>query len=269
MIKNLLRKILPRSIAYQLASWLRAWRLRTFPRRVVLRQYAGYDLQVVIADAMAEGWYDRAWGPKEMAELEVLRAGRLRLGARVFDLGAHQAIVANILAREVGPSGTVIAVEADAWNAERARENTEVNATSNLQVLHGVIGDNSLAAHRSLGEMDRVYEWGRQNVRTLTIDDLTKQYGPPDVVYMDVDGFELLALRGASQTLDHPADWFVEVHVGEGLENEGGTWEQVLEFFSPVRFTRMIGSDDCPNFEPFDPHAALLARRFFLVALHR
>ncbi len=61
---------------------------------------------------MAEGWYDHDW-VDVMNEITLLRKSRLKVGARVFDIGAHQAVVALLLSRTVGPTGEVIAVEAD------------------------------------------------------------------------------------------------------------------------------------------------------------
>ena len=59
-------------------------------------------------------------------------------------------------------------------------------------------------------------------VRALTVDELTTEYGAPQVLFVDVEGYELHVLRGARRTLEsHRPDLFVEVHVGEGLERFG------------------------------------------------
>ena len=57
-----------------------------------------------------------------LPELVLLReSGALRQGSNVFELGAHQGIVALILADAVGPQGTVIAVEAERHNVSLQR----------------------------------------------------------------------------------------------------------------------------------------------------
>src|SRR4051794_39015042 len=89
--------------------------MRAFPRRIVQHVYHQYKLQVVIADALAEGWYDHD-GPR-MYEIDRLRSSRLKPGAVVYDCGAHQCVVALILASACGPGGRVIAIEANAHNA--------------------------------------------------------------------------------------------------------------------------------------------------------
>lgn len=57
----------------------------------------------------------------------MLRGRRgLSKGGRIFDLGAHQGVVALMLSRYVGEQGSVLAVEADA-----ARRTIEINAARN------------------------------------------------------------------------------------------------------------------------------------------
>jgi FkbM family methyltransferase len=269
-LKSSLRVLLPRTLSYRLANWYRARRVASFPRREIRRSYYGHTLRLVIADTTAEGWYDFEWGKNLLPELTYLRQGRLRPGARVFDIGAHQGVVAHILTRLVGIEGAVIAVEADPWNAARTKENVDLNRTTGLTVLHAAVSDGKFKDHHSRSYFsDRAFDWSLKRVPQITIDELSQRHGFPDVVYMDVDGFELLALRGATKTLQQPADWYVEVHVGEGLENEGATWQEILEFFDPVRFRLLIGTEESPEFTAFDPYSHLLEHRFFLVALHK
>jgi len=55
--------------------------------RHVRHTYGGFDLEIVLADPLGEGWYDHDW--LETLELDVLRYHRLQKGATVFDLGAY------------------------------------------------------------------------------------------------------------------------------------------------------------------------------------
>jgi tRNA A58 N-methylase Trm61 len=57
-----------------------------------------------------------------------LAGSRLKAGARVFDLGAHQAVVALMLSQLVGHEGEVIALEAERHNFEVAERNRKLNA---------------------------------------------------------------------------------------------------------------------------------------------
>ena len=62
---------------------------------------------------------------------------------------------------------------------------------------------------------DGAGRWGRIPVPAWSIDDLADHYEVPDVVFIDVEGFEHQALLGAARTLEGGPDWFVEVHANE------------------------------------------------------
>jgi hypothetical protein len=70
-----------------------------------------------------------------------------------------------------------------------------------------------------------------REVPAVTIDGLTERYGRPGLLFLDVEGYQCQALRGAKATLDLRPDVFVEVHVGYGLEDFGGSVDELLGFF--------------------------------------
>ena len=135
-IKTLFKSMLPTSVAQQIRRLLLNLKLRNFQARTVEHLYLGHRLKVSIRDGLAEGWYDHDW--KAMPEVEFLKRGRLKTGATVFDIGAHQCLVAMVLAKVVGESGLVVAVEGTRHNAEVAVENCRINCLANVQVKHSV-----------------------------------------------------------------------------------------------------------------------------------
>lgn len=270
-LEQLLIKVLPR----RAIGALRAKRLKrvidAYPTRVVEHRFGRGELKVYLADPLAEGWYDKDWA--ELPEIALLARSRLKPGARVFDLGAHQAVVALMLAREVGPSGSVLAVDANIHNVTIARKNRELNGAAQLELLHSAISDHSgfLIFNQLLnGQIDVASgAHGSQRVPTTTVDALAAERGVPDVVFIDIEGAECLALAGASAVLRGNTDFFVEVHVGCGLEQLGGSVETLLSFFPESQFTLQGKAPDDERFRPLTPHDPLFASRFFLLALRR
>jgi FkbM family methyltransferase len=244
--------------------------LSRFKKHIVRHDYGGFPLDLLIADPLARGWYDHDW--PELPEIALLRQHQLKPGARVFDLGAHQCVVALMLAKDVGPDGLVVAVEANEHNAAVGRKNIELNRVSQVTVLHAGASDHDgeLTVNKGLNAQvdDGSGEWGRVSIPAWSVDGLANQYGTPQVLFIDVEGYELRVLQGAKRTLETLPDCFVEVHVDD-LPRFGGSVNGVRAFFPADRYWTYAASEAEPQFRPFSECAHLTCERFFLVAIAR
>jgi FkbM family methyltransferase len=224
-------------------------------------KYAGFDLSVHIADRTGRLWYDHDW--EELPEHTLLRTHKLKLGAKVFELGAHQAVVALMVSRMVGENGSVIALEPGRHNFETALKNKRANAAHNLTMLCAAATDCSGEISFSDTMNGRI---GPGFVRpAYSVDDLATKFGAPDVVKIDVEGYESKVLQGAVATLAAKPDWYVEVHSGLGLEDNGGSPERIVELFRDAGYQLYI-QDDIQYRSPFRPLDVIPHRWFQLVA---
>lgn len=236
-------------------------------------RYGSNQLSVLLADPVAEGWYDHDW--PDLPEIVFLRTSRLQRGATVFDLGAHQAVVALMLAAEVGSKGKVVAVEAEPHNAEIAHENVRLNRAANIEVLHAAVSDVAGIVQFAEGLNGHVDPTSRRVghicVPAVTIDQLAARYGDPDVIFLDVEGYEARALSGAEETLSRAdADVFVEVHIGSGLEAVHDSWRDVTAPLEAAGYKFFLAVGDLSSnylFEPFDPGHETLEERSYLIGL--
>jgi FkbM family methyltransferase len=272
MIKSLARLLVPRSLWRRLRAWKIQRILSRFRPYLAEHDYAGVRLKVRIADPLASGWYDHPWEP--MHEVDLLRSAGLGPGARVFDVGAHQGVVAMILAHHVGPAGEVVAVEALPHNAQVCEANRDLNSLRQVRVEPAAIADRpgevevtiDLNAH--VGHRTSTITTVR--VPAVTIDDLADKYGQPDVLFIDVEGYECHALRGARRVLARSPDCYVEIHRGCGLESAGGTLADVFAFFPPGRYAFRVWSDaDQTPREVVGPSNCPAGGRVYLVAVRR
>jgi FkbM family methyltransferase len=189
----------------------------------------------------------------------------LARGATVFDLGAHQAVVALLLARNVGDHGHVVAVEAEPHNARVAEINRELNRSDTVTVLHAAAAateGSATFAEGLNGVIDQRTSSGNVTVPAVTIDGLAQRFGTPDLVFIDVEGYEGEVLRGARKTLANGSTSFaVEVHATIG--DYGDSPSTVAEFFSD--FERYVARED--DDPPTSLDGSLPPGRFFLVAI--
>ena len=267
-VRRLLHAVLPPFALALLRDGAARLRHRLHDRKVIRRSYAGFPLELEIGDENAATWYGEDWPEPE--ELRVLRTHALRPGARVYDLGAHQAVVALVMARLVGDDGAVVALEASPYDAEVAERNRVRNSAQNLLVLNAAVAAESGRIEFGLdGRVgSRGSGWPTSAVRAFAVDDLATQYGDPDVVFIDVEGYEAEALKGATSVLAKRPDVFVEVHGEEALARFGSTPPEVVSFFPDDAFELLAAT---PNGDPFSPldRGAAPRERFFLLALGR
>jgi FkbM family methyltransferase len=259
------RSIAPPSVfnyARRVYHWLGDMTVRP---HVETHVYGGVPLSVHIENRGAQGWYTRDW--QELREIQLLSKGRLRPGATVFDIGAHHAIVAMMLGHIVGPAGKVVAVEASSAHADTARRNIALNRVQNVTLIEAA-ADSESGQRSFTPDSDSIDRgepgMGKIVVKALSVDDLTAEFGQPDVLFIDVEGFECKVLGGASNTLRGRPDLFIEVHVGVGLEEYGDSVEDVVRLIPPGYEISMAAPDG--EFRPLDKTDDVTRQRFFLVA---
>jgi len=277
MLRQLANKALPR-VCGRLRAMRAEWeigQLKTYKPREVRHRYGGVELRVWLADPQSAAWYDQDWVDLE-AELKLLAQHRLKSGATVFNLGSHQSIVALAMENMVRPGGRVVAVDASRHNSEAARQNALLNSAEGLIVVHGAVAAKSGTLMFSKGFTGTVDDGIRvmslEEVDAYSIDDLSARYGTPDVLFIDVEGYECEALAGATKTLQSFPDCFVEVHVNGRLETFGGSVSRVLSYFPQSHYKLFVRKPEkrmssCGSYAELTPNTPLVKNYFYLTAI--
>jgi FkbM family methyltransferase len=239
------------------------------PRRVRHR-YGPVRLTLHLGDPNGAAWYDEEW--PDVPELKFLPRYQTRPGATVFDLGAHQGVYALMLASAVRRHGHVVAVEANPFNVDCIKVNCHLNKVRNVTAVHAAVAEEPGWVPFGRGNNGQVDAGGMhpdsREVPAVTIDGLTERHGRPALLFLDVEGYECQALRGAKATLDLRPDVFVEVHVGYGLEDFGGSVDELLGFF-PEQDYDLYASNELDRYpKPFVGEGrAVASDRFYLTAI--
>jgi FkbM family methyltransferase len=133
-----------------------------------------------------------------------------RPGMVAFDVGANAGYFALLLARASGLKGKVLAFEPDPSNLVKLRHHLQINGVANVSVMPLAVSDrDGEAEFVCAASMGRISSRGSMLVRTTRLD----QFPTPDLIKMDIEGEEALALLGAQRILsERRTIWFIELH---------------------------------------------------------
>ncbi len=202
----------------------------------------------------------------DRAERQLLER-HLSAGDVVVDAGANIGIYSKFLAKCVGPTGIVHSFEPSPDNFRRLRGATGAcsNVRANQLAVSDKTGESILYISDKLNVDHRAYPTEGEARRTLSIqsiklDDYFKPRERVDFIKMDVQGFELRALRGAERVLaDNPkAKLLVELWP-YGLHQAGDSSEALMSFLMDHQLAAFAikGSDlvkcDLSTANPGDP----------------
>ncbi len=137
--------------------------------------------------------------------------GLIQPGQVVFDVGAHvgyYTVLSSVLA---GPSGQVIAFEPLPANLKYLRRHLKLNACDNVRILTNCVGEGSSIARfddsRGTG-VGHLANEGSFEVQVRSLDEMVEsgELPIPQFLKIDVEGAELLVLKGAERLLrrHHP-----------------------------------------------------------------
>jgi len=183
----------------------------------------------------------------------------IREGFTVLDVGANIGDVTLHAAAKVGVGGRVVAVEPDPVNFKKLQLNCSSNPRlSNIVLLNHGLGDAEeelslitfMESNRGMNRIG-VGESSAEKavrIRVRTIDHVFQEYGnrTPDLIKIDVEGFELRVLRGARQVIErcHPI-LFIEVD-DNNLAEHGDSALSLLDFLESYEYSVYNSSTMAP-----------------------
>ena len=158
------------------------------------------------------------WLPmeRETPESRFWKSSDLR-GKVVYDVGAFHGLLTIHYARD---ARAVVAWEPNSRNRRRLMENVNLNLFSNVTVRsYGLSSKVARAEMRfdpsmpGMATVDSGVASGSEH-ETIELRTLDGEQGlePPDLIKIDVEGFELEVLKGAARTLERGPELFLEMH---------------------------------------------------------
>ena len=166
-------------------------------------------------------------------------------GGVAVDAGANIGIYSQFLARCVGPAGAVYSFEPAPENFERLR--VAARGFSNMCILQAAVGERSgkseLYLSDTLNVDHRTYLTANSarrvvQIEMVALDDYFKPDQRVDFIKMDIQGYELHALRGAGRVLaDNPAAKLLLELWPYGLKQAGTNWVELIDALTRKNMT--------------------------------
>jgi len=207
-------------------------------------------------------------GTYEAGTVQVL--SRVAAGGIVIDAGAHIGAIALPLS---GYASHVHAFEPHPRTHAVLEANVRRNGLSNVTAHHAAIGvadgagmvtDLDNAAGNTLADGT-----GSIPVPVRSLDSLAGEYGPPTAIKLDVEGWELDALKGGERLLasgDAPALCVESSTIGAG--DRSGVMEWILDVNDYRVFRLSRGKDTRSDLVPFDGRMPRHDNLFYLRPSH-
>ena len=162
-------------------------------------------------------------------------ARELQPGDTVYDVGANAGFLSLVALSNVTATGTCISVDPDPDNSASIREQIELNESKNWTVVQEAVSDTpgtstfsrstAGSSQAKLGDCGAGAE--TFEVPVTTLNEMVEHYPAPQLVKLDVEGFEGKVLQAADRLLNEIRPvWLIELHgreceaeVGELLKN--------------------------------------------------
>jgi FkbM family methyltransferase len=208
----------------------------TFRPRIIDREIAGEKIRFLLGDLFGEAAYGVKH--KDWPELNWIKEHCIRPGDVVIDCGANHGFSTVLFAKWVGPQGKVYAFEPSSHNMALLKENLRLNGITNVichQVAVGAAsGTVSISSHPNASVvLDATANHSLEKVSLVRLDDVLEGE-TPNFLKLDVEGFELEALKGASRTLACAQRLDVELHVAFYKDQE----TELFEIFDLIHIDR-------------------------------
>ncbi len=181
---------------------------------------AGPEPRKVELDPQTEIWIPNAWEAgvfreAEQAPIELLET-LIEPGSVVYDVGANVGVYATRMARLAGPEGRVVCIEANPICVQYLRTNILLARADNVDIVPVALlhktGETRFTVNYGNSNLGLSEESGHYGVKVgheitvpcFELDQLIAAYDlrPPDVIKLDVEGAEHLAVLGMRQTLE-------------------------------------------------------------------
>jgi len=179
-------------------------------------------------------------------------------GSTVFDVGGHHGLMAIVAALSVGPAGRVISFEPNPAARRFFEKNISLNDVKNIRIesigLSDEQGEVSFYVQRGTASWNSSlfqefispgYETEKMTIQTQTMDQFVTETGiVPNVVKIDIEGSEFLALKGARESIRRHHPVLIMEFNPDAAEAAGTTIAEIVDFLREESYRLVVFKKD-------------------------
>ena len=206
--------------------------------------YGPYRLQVDPADENGRQVYIHGLNRDDRVVQHIQRL--LRPGDVMLDIGANCGYMSFAAAEIVGANGEVIAFEPSPTTGPLLAQNVKLNPRASVEVHHVAVGAQAgtlefhavpnRSGYSSLRTAGRPPE-ELCKVPVIALDDWLERLPTVRLIKLDIEGAELLALRGAWRLIARDRPFLIFEMDDTFLRELGGSAAELCDFLSGVGYT--------------------------------
>ena len=246
-MKNFLRRVKhPIKI---IKTIIRKWKDVTFRPYVKRKNVEGVEFDFYVGNIEGREWYDIYATDPKWDEMRHIKDLLIEEGDVVFELGSHHGCTATVLANWVGPEGKVIAFEPSPINAAIFKKNIELNKLNNVELKQQAAGERTgHGKFKGISILPENTKRSFHEIEMVCVDDLIELN--PTLLKLDVQGYEVKALKGAQKILQTCPKLAIEIHCNEIIKY-GDTIEDMLSLLDIDKYESWILYNDEVEVHPF------------------
>lgn len=192
-----------------------------FTSKEIIRKINGVNMILSLGDAGISRQLIM-YGRRETLMTDyLLNSGTIGEGDVVLDIGANIGYYVLLESKLVGETGKIYAVEPISSNIRTLERNVLLNNCTNVETYRLAMGDKNgstmiyVSDQSNLSAMQK--ESGVNYIRTeqvdiMTVDTFLEGKEDPDLIRMDVEGYEYFIFKGMEKNLKKDIDLLVEIH---------------------------------------------------------
>jgi FkbM family methyltransferase len=215
-----------------------------FRQKTISKLVEGERITFFIGDPTGDSWYNNQ--NDSNAEIRYIKEFLEHTNhSCIIECGSHHGMT-TILLSKWAKNGTIYAFEPVPGNVDILRKNIDLNDCTNVIVIGKVVGssDGVVKIKNQSNSAVRSDRSTGLAVQCISVDQFCSEaLIRPDIIKIDVEGFEIDVLKGARDVLAQHPGIFIEIH-SEILSRYGQTVSNVWEHIDRTAYDIWIQRND-------------------------